>query len=117
MTRAKRTSAPLELAEKRLLGLKSIDPVLDMGDGLSVVGLQTAHDALKSNLDKYNMLLTQADEKLNEIVKGERGLGELCDRLLSGVGAKFGKDSNQYEKAGGTRKSERKKPQKKEKKV
>jgi hypothetical protein len=30
--------------------------------------------------------------------------------MLNGVSVRFGKDSNEYEKAGGIRKSERKKP-------
>ena len=30
--------------------------------------------------------------------------------MLTGVGVKYGKDSNEYEKAGGVRTSERKKP-------
>jgi hypothetical protein len=35
--------------------------------------------------------------------------------LGKGVASKYGKDSNEYEKAGGTRKSERKRPMRKAK--
>jgi hypothetical protein len=35
--------------------------------------------------------------------------------MLAGVGSKYGKDSNEYEKAGGTRTSERKPPLRKKK--
>ena len=37
------------------------------------------------------------------------------ERMLSAMGDKYGKDSSEYEVAGGTRKSERKKPTKKAK--
>jgi hypothetical protein len=37
--------------------------------------------------------------------------------MLTGVAAKFGKDSEQYQKAGGTKKSERRRPKRKIAKV
>jgi hypothetical protein len=39
----------------------------------------------------------------------EKAMAALSERMLEGVSAKFGKDSNAYEQAGGVRKSERKK--------
>jgi hypothetical protein len=35
-------------------------------------------------------------------------MDDLTERMLAGVGSKYGKDSTEYEKAGGVRKSERK---------
>ena len=37
----------------------------------------------------------------------------MSSQMLSGVKVKYGRDSNEYEMAGGTRLSERKKPKKK----
>ena len=50
----------------------------------------------------YNML--------NDVIKTELALKDLSERMLMGVGSKFGKDSDEYEMAGGVRKSEHKKP-------
>ena len=40
---------------------------------------------------------------------------DLNERALDGVASKYGKNSNEYEQAGGTRKSERKRPVRKPK--
>ena len=42
------------------------------------------------------------------LLKQEHVLDELSTRLLAGVGAHFGRESDQYEKAGGKRPSARK---------
>jgi hypothetical protein len=43
----------------------------------------------------------------------EKLLRAFSERMLTGVAAKFGKDSEQYQKAGGTKKSERRRPKRK----
>ncbi len=43
----------------------------------------------------------------------EKELKDWNGRMLAGVGSEFGKDSPEYEAAGGVRKSERKKPARK----
>jgi len=43
----------------------------------------------------------------------EKELRDLSSLMLSGVKVKYGRDSNEYEMAGGTRLSERKKSKKK----
>ena len=48
-------------------------------------------------------------------LKSRKSVAEYSNRMLSGVATRFGKDSNEYEAAGGVRKSERKKPQRKPK--
>ena len=50
------------------------------------------------------------DEKANKLAASEKTLQDLSERVLAGVAARFGKDSNEYEKVGGVRKSERKRP-------
>lgn len=70
---------------------------------------------MQAKLDAYNGLLNEIDALNNDILAGEKALGALSERMLDGVGVKFGKDSNEYEQAGGVRKSERKKPTRKTK--
>ncbi|MCI5159415.1 MAG: hypothetical protein D3906_13475, partial [Candidatus Electrothrix sp. AUS1_2] len=62
----------------------------------------------------YNGLLAQADAAGNDFRALEKELRGLSSLMLSGVKVKFGRDSNEYEMAGGTRLSERKKPKKKD---
>lgn len=109
MSRAKKTSQILEIANTRLAGVKSIDAKLDLGNGLSVAEYQAAIEAVRVALEAYNTVLSLVDEKQNEVVAKEKRLRDLHERILMGVAARHGKDSIEYEKAGGTRKSERRK--------
>jgi hypothetical protein len=115
MSRLKRSSKELEKAQKRATNLTSIDSQLDLGSGLTLTAYQNEIAALQAKLDKYNNLLSEIDALNNDVTAGEKQLAALSERMLEGVGVKFGKDSNEYEKAGGVRKSERKKPTRKAK--
>ena len=115
MGRSKKNISHYNEAFNRLAALKSISPTLDLGSGLTVVAYDAAMIAFRQKLDDYNMTLSQVDEKYNLVQAGEKSLKEFSERMLAGVGVKYGKDSNEYEKAGGVRKSERKKPSKKSK--
>jgi CII-binding regulator of phage lambda lysogenization HflD len=110
MARTKKESVILAKAEQRLNGLKSIDATLDLGSGVTVAALQQSVTTLKQTLEDYNQMLSQLDEKLNLVSGQEKALRDLVERCLSGVAARYGKDSSEYEKAGGVRKSERKRP-------
>jgi len=61
-------------------------------------------------LDACNTLLSQVDGAYNEFLAEEADLRDLGERMLAGVAAVYGKDSDQYEQAGGVRKSECKRP-------
>lgn len=108
MGRRKRNSNALELAHARLNGLKSIDPQLDLGNGLTVAALETAVNLLQTKLDNYNQKLSEVDEELIGLKAIEAELKELAGRFLAGVGARYGRNSVQYGKAGGIRTDERK---------
>ena len=110
MSRLKRSSKELAKAQMRATNLMSVDEELDLGSGLTLAAYQAAIDALQVKLAQYNNLLSEVDALNNDITAGEKQLAALSERMLDGVGVKFGKDSNEYEKAGGVRKSERKKP-------
>lgn len=110
MSRLKRKSLALEKARKRLAGLESINPNLNLGNGLTAGAYRTQINQLEADLKAYNTKLSETDELLNIVEAGEAAMAELSDRFLKAVAGAYGTDSNEYEKAGGTRKSERKKP-------
>lgn len=113
MARLKRKSVALEKARKRLAGIKSIDSTLDMGNGLSVAEYEAIIGTCQDKVDKYNKQLSVADERQNIAEASEKELNEFSERMLEAVGSVYGHDSNEYEQAGGRRKSERKRPKRK----
>ena len=114
MARTKKTSPVLENAQTRLAALSSIDPKLSLGAGLGISDYDAQITCTRTALDTYNTLLSQVDGAYNDFLAEEAGLRDLSDRMLAGVGAVYGKDSDQYEQAGGVRKSERKRPMRKQ---
>jgi hypothetical protein len=82
-----------------------------LGDGLSVEIYAQKAELLRSQLATYNESLSFADRALNAVQDTEKEIRDLSERMLIAVAARYGKDSYEYEMAGGTRKSERKRPQ------
>jgi HAMP domain-containing protein len=107
MARKKRTSRVLEKAELRTAGLKAIDPTLDFGDARTVNNLTQLMEQLRSKIDAYNTALSVIDSSQTEIEQLEKTLGDLSEKMLIGVAFTYGKDSPEYEMAGGVRKSDR----------
>jgi len=101
----KKASHAMAQAVKRISGVKSIATDLDLGNGLTVVDYQTAIDDVLAVVDAYNTHLSLADELKNNIAEKENRLKEFSVRMLTGIAAKYGKDSNEYQMAGGTKKS------------
>jgi protein involved in polysaccharide export with SLBB domain len=109
MSRRKRTSSrALQNASARAAGIESIDPALDLGGGLTIAAYNAAIQDTREKQTRYNTLLAESDEAANVFEAAEAGLRDLTERMLAAVSAKFGRDSNQYEQAGGKRKSDRK---------
>ena len=115
MSRRKRSSDSITHAETRASGLTAIDAALDLGNGLTLVAYKQAITDTKSALDTYNSKLSELDSLLNGVEHKEADLDEKSARMLAAVGVKYGKDSDEYEQAGGTRSSERKSPERKSK--
>ena len=109
MARRRRTSDVLETARQRLAGLKSINPAPDFGTALTLVAYETKASAFNTSLDTYNQHLAALDDEQNTIDAAEEDLRDWNRRMLSAAEATYGPDSSEYEAAGGTRKSERKK--------
>ena len=103
----RRTSRVLENAELRSAGLRGIDANLDLGDACNLKNLTQLMEELRAKIDAHNTALTAVDSSKTEIELLEQTLGNLSEKMLIGVAFKYGKDSRQYEMAGGVRKSER----------
>lgn len=93
-------------AEKRLAGMKAIDPTLDLGNGLSVADYEAMITGVTDKVDDYNEKLSKLDEKANILDDKAEELAYFNRRILSVIGSVYGFDSNEYEMAGGTRRSE-----------
>lgn len=106
-------SPTLQKAELRAASMGSIKPSLDLGNGLTLDTYWQAINELREKQQQYNALLSTVDQLYNELLADERALGEMSEHMLSGVKVKFGRDSAEYEMAGGVRRSERKRPQRK----
>ncbi|MFN6529856.1 hypothetical protein [Nostoc sp. ChiSLP03a] len=107
MSRKKRTSRVLEKAELRSAGLKAIDSNMSFGDDCDLQNLSQAIEQLRTMLDAYNTALTVIDSSKTKIDAMEKTLSNLTDKMVRGVAFKYGKDSSEYEMAGGIRESER----------
>jgi hypothetical protein len=110
----KRVSPTLVRATTRANKLSEIKPDLVLGS-LTLANYQVKVKAAQAALDHYNGLLTQADLESDQFDDLEAELKDLSERMLTGVATEYGKDSPEYEAAGGVRKSERKKPVRKPK--
>ncbi len=113
----------LDIAQIRLAAMTQIDTdkarVVDYGDVGNVLTKAvyatqiTAYTALIAN---YNQLLDQADALKNNIETAEVKLNDMNVGILAAAAAKFGRNSNELEQLGGTRKDDRKRPVRKPKK-
>jgi DNA repair ATPase RecN len=110
MSRPKRSSPILAKADLRRSSLKSIDSQLDLGNGLTLAVLESDMETLRQLLEDYNTTLSALDALTTQVKAAERALKDRTEQMLLGVAAKFGKTSTEYKKAGGTIKSERKRP-------
>jgi len=115
MARPKRSSKSVKFAETRIASLASIDPALDLGNGMTLAAYTAKKSAIDALNNNYNTELSKLDGLLDDIEAGENELDDLSSRMLAAVGVKYGKNSAEYEKAGGTKTSERKRPVRKPK--
>ncbi|MDZ7954751.1 MAG: hypothetical protein RMY16_15315 [Nostoc sp. DedQUE12b] len=107
MPRQKRTYRVLEKAELRIAGLKAIDPSMDFGDARNLQNVAQVIQQYRSKIDAYNTTLAVIDSYKNEMKELEKTLSDLNEKMLLGVAFKYGKDSHEYQMAGGVRKSDR----------
>ncbi|MGG6270628.1 hypothetical protein ACQ4M3_38755 [Leptolyngbya sp. AN03gr2] len=106
MPRQKLNADLLTKANQRAVSLQSIDPNLDLGRGLTLEAYVSAIDKHKTNLDDYNRAISAMEQLSRAVEESEKTLKDLTERMLLGVGAHYGKDSEEYVMAGGARKSD-----------
>ncbi|MBD2462697.1 hypothetical protein H6G89_16780 [Oscillatoria sp. FACHB-1407] len=107
MARQKRSSTVLEKAERRAAGMKSLGIELDFGNSRSLPLYLEAIEQMREKQDLYNQLLATVDSTYGEMLEFEKTLADLTDHMLLDIASKFGRNSREYEAAGGVRKSER----------
>lgn len=114
MSRQKKSSSQIvEKAQTRLAAVKSIDTNLDLGNGFSVQTYTSFLEDARTKLEKYNTVLSLLDDAYTEMSSAEKALADQTEQMLIAVAYRYGKNSNEYKMAGGTRKSDRKRPARK----
>ncbi|MDQ1522100.1 MAG: hypothetical protein QOG00_1122 [Pyrinomonadaceae bacterium] len=88
------------------------NPTFSLGD-ITLTKLQTKIKDLRAKRDEAETLRTQLTALSNDLNAQTAELSGIVTRARSGFRAVYGPDSTQYEQAGGTRASERKRPSKK----
>ncbi|WP_445628687.1 hypothetical protein [Nostoc sp. DSM 114167] len=107
MSRQKRTSRVLEKAELRASGMKSIIPSIKFEEDYTLEKLIDSIEQLRNKIDVHNSALAIVDSTLTEVEEMEKNLKQLSEKMLMVVAIKYGKDSAEYEMAGGVRNSDR----------
>ena len=107
MSRRKRSSPVLQKAERRSAGMNSIDPNLDVGNGLTLSAFSTLIETMRTKENAYNTALSNLDKLYREMLQTERELGDMAEHMLMGVGVRYGKSSVEYGMAGGVPKNQR----------
>jgi glutamate-1-semialdehyde aminotransferase len=88
------------------------NPTFSLGE-ITLAALQTKLKDLREKRDQAETLRTQLTALTNDLNTRTAELATINTRARSGFRAVYGTDSTQYEQAGGTRASERKRPSKK----
>lgn len=101
MVYQKRRSTTLEKAQERLRGLQAVHPELNLGNGLSLQDYANLLADADIRLQAHNQALAEADRTRIEFAQTEATVSALSSRILSAVAAMYGRDSKEYEMAGG----------------
>ncbi len=113
MARRKKVYSHYEKAVTRLASVKSIGENVKLTGDASVANYETQIAAFRKRMDDYNTTLSAIDAQYSDLMAAEKELKNSSERVLAGVAYQFGKDSNEYEQAGGSRKGNRKRNVKK----
>ena len=111
MARRKRNSSVLERADRRIESLQSISVELDFGEGLTIQAYTMTINDLRSKLAAYNTALSTIDKLTDDVNNAEKAVIAMSEKMLLGVGSRYGKTSPEYEMAGGARRGNTKKKQ------
>jgi hypothetical protein len=92
----KTNSKVLDQVQLRLSTLKSIDPDLDLGDGLTIRAVSKKVQDTRAEIDLYNTEVSVVEQKYKTIREKEGAIADLSDRIVDGIAFKFGRKSNEY---------------------
>lgn len=101
MTYQKRRSTILEKAQARLRGLQSTRSAVNLGNGLTLQDYAASIETSITRLEAHNLVLAEADRTRIELAEAETSVSALSSRVLSAIAAMYGRDSKEYEMAGG----------------
>lgn len=108
--KTRRKSAAIIAAQDRLSGLMNIDPIIDLGNGLSVQSYQDKIQMTETKLKAYVNAVAKADAARVLLKDAEVDLSDFSDHIMRAVSVKFGLNSSEYVSVGGTRKKDKKRP-------
>lgn len=91
-----RKSATIEKALLELANLKSIDPTLDLGDGISIEAMSTLVEEARQAIENLNMATVAISTNRRLIQEKESAIVDLSARIRLGIGSKFGHKSEEY---------------------
>lgn len=91
--------------------MQSISVELDFGEGLTIQAYTMTINDLRSKLAAYNTALSTIDKLTDDVNNAEKAVIAMSEKMLLGVGSRYGKTSPQYEMAGGARRGNTKKKQ------
>jgi uncharacterized protein YukE len=100
-------------AKLRASGMKSIAPALDMGGGMSIKAYQSAIQDAEAKIEAYNTAIANISQMRSAADAAEKSLSQLSERMLSTVAGHYGRSSDQYAMAGGTKRTSRRRTVKK----
>ena len=106
MARQKRLSRVVVKAGLREEGIKSINPDFEVSVDLTLVKYAAVIETAKEKQSELNVALGNVDTLANEMDDLVIILKEYNTRFLGAVGSLYGKNSSEYEKAGGKRKAD-----------
>ncbi len=101
MARKRRTSPTLNTAMVRITGMKTIDPALDFGHGLTLAQYEELFQAVQTDLLTYNTMLVSIDALGEQIKIKEAALRAYSERMLMGVTLRYGRGSSEHLRVGG----------------
>jgi hypothetical protein len=103
MPRIKKTSPTLIAAQGRIAAIETINPQLDLGNGISVAAFNAKIEETRQAIEEYNKALSVIDQSRSRVTELERSLSSLSTRLLSGVATLYGRTSSEYEMTNGSK--------------
>jgi hypothetical protein len=91
-----RKSATIEKALLDLANLKSIDPTLDLGGGISIEAMTALVEEARQAIETLNVATATISSNRRLIQEKESAIVDLSARIRLGVGSKFGRKSEEY---------------------